>query len=136
MGFIGAGLSLAPWNFTTSKPSIQTLTLPKATIHIPHGNFAAAAIDSRYIPELDVEISVQRFMRNGIVASQQDVSVYTFTRQEETLNLCYRDGEWHTSGEISGVKWQPNDHQMILSNAKFELLLEDGGSYLAASVNK
>ena len=126
ISLLRAGITLAPAGLLSAKRAIRTYALPEATVHIPHGNFANATIEHVVIPELDVAISVQQFMRNGINASQQDVSVYTFFRKNEVVNICFTGDDVHTSGEFRGLELKHSPHQILLSNAEFELILEAG----------
>jgi hypothetical protein len=126
ISLLGAGITLAPAGLLSAKRAIKTYTLPEATVHIPHGNFANATIKHVVIPELDVAISVQQFMRNGINVSEQDVSVYTFFSKNEVVNICFTEDEVHTSGEIRGLELKHSPHQVSLCNAQFELILEAG----------
>ena len=102
MSFIGAGLSLAPWNFVSAKSPIQTFALPKPTLHIPHGNFAASELKKQIIPEFELECTVQQFMRNGICECDDDMKFYSFRRDNELLTIgITRQGEAFSEGQLS-----------------------------------
>jgi hypothetical protein len=131
MSFIGAGLSLAPWNLATANSSIQRFRLPPASVHIPHGNFAANQLETLSISELDMECSVQHFMRNGIDKSTNDLIVYTFSKEDEILNLGFCQNTWSVDGEIEGLKLSTSSNKVVLRNADYELKLEVDSSEIA-----
>jgi len=102
--FVGVGLSLTPWKLLAAKPSIQTFTLPKATIHIPHGNFAATQLETLHIPEFGLNCTVQQFMRNGIEPNDDDLKVFSFQRKQEWLSISItRNGQAISDGKLSGL---------------------------------
>ena len=105
MSFIGAGLSLAPWNLATANSSIQRFRLPPASVHIPHGNFATAEIEKLTISEFDLECSTQVFMRNGIEQCDDDLTICSFQRADELLTVCFTaNGKPLTQGQIKGLE--------------------------------
>lgn len=129
ISLVGAGISLAPTSlFASSKQRIQ---LPEAVLHIPHGNFASQNLERILIDEMAVEVSVQHFMRNGIGRSQKDISVFTFYRKNEVLNVCFDEGGCHTSGEIGGFKLNKSNKLFSLKNNRFQLDLNARSSYLS-----
>lgn len=129
ISLVGAGISLAPTSlFASSKQRIQ---LPEAALHIPHGNFAATKLDRILINEMGIEVSVQHFMRNGIGSGQQDISVFTFHRKDEVVNVCFDNEECHSSGELSGFQLSKSNKQFTISNNHFQLDLKAGSSYLS-----
>ena len=129
ISLVGVGISLAPTElFGSSKQRIQ---LPEAALHIPHGNFAHLNLERILIEEMEVEVSVQHFMRNGIGRSQKDISVFTFYRKKEVLNVCFDAEGCHTSGEIGGFKLNKSNKQFSISNNHFQLDLKAGSSYLS-----
>lgn len=106
---VGASLALAPIRIFASKATTKTFQLPNATIHIPHGNFATAEVEQLSIAELGLECSVQQFMRNGINLSKDDMKLYSFTRNDETLVLSTtRNGNTSTIGKINGLNISVN----------------------------
>lgn len=105
ISFLGVGLSVTPWKLISAKPSIQTFTLPKPAIHIPHGNFATTELDKLVIPELNLECTVQQFMRNGIEQSDADLKVFSIQSNHEWITIAItRDGQVIKKGKISGMK--------------------------------
>ena len=129
ISLVGAAISLAPTSlFALSKRGIE---LPEPAVHIPHGNFADLKLNRILIKEMEVEISVQHFMRNGIGTSQKDISVFTFHRKKEVLNMCFDEEGCHTSGEISGFQLSKSNKLFSLKNEHFQLKLNAGSSYLS-----
>jgi len=126
LSFIGAGLSLAPLKLVTAKPSIQRFRLPPASVHIPHGNFATTNLESLFIPEMDIEITVQHFMKNGIESSHQDLTVYNITRGEESLNVGLSNDSPVVVGGIRGIQTQLEDTQVSFDSNNFRLILTEG----------
>ncbi|MCF8464313.1 MAG: hypothetical protein K9G41_05710 [Flavobacteriales bacterium] len=102
IGLVGVGLSLTPWKLLSAKPSVQSFMLPQAAIHIPHGNFAAAEVEKLMIPEFNLHCTVQQFMRNGISASDDDLKVCLFQRNQEWVSIAIsRNGLVFHDGKIS-----------------------------------
>ena len=130
ISLVGVGISLAPIRLFAS-PSNAQIALPSATTHIPHGNFADANTERIQIPELDIEVSVQHFMRTGIEIDQKDVSVITFWRNQEVLNVCFDKSSCHFSGQIPGLKTAKSKHHFTLANNRFELELNPNSSHLS-----
>lgn len=126
----GAGISLAPTSLFASSRNSQ-IALPRAITHIPHGNFAEANIDRIRIDELDIEVSVQHFMRTGIEAGQNDISVFTFHKNEQLLTVCFDHDGCHHSGELAGLKTSIGTSRIVLLSNGFELELKAGSSYLS-----
>ena len=126
LSFIGAGLSLTPWKLVTAKSSVRRFRLPPASIHIPHGNFAVTNLESLYIPEMDIDITVQRFMRNGIESSHQDLTVYNIARGEEAINVGLSNDSPLIVGGITGMQTQLEDTQVSFESNNFRLILTEG----------
>ena len=105
MSLIGVGLGLAPWKLATANPSIQKFRLPPASVHIPHGNFASSQLEKLTISEINLECSVQLFLRNGIETCESDLIVCSFQRGDEILLVSYTEsGESSVEGKIEGLK--------------------------------
>lgn len=128
-GLLGAGIVLAPIGFATAK-NAKHYQLPKAVQHVPHGNFAATEAERVHVPEMNMDVSVEHFMRNGIEACDQDVSVYTFSRKNEVLKACFADGEWTTAGRLTGVQHRQSSERFLIGCAPFELQLTPDSSIL------
>jgi hypothetical protein len=124
MSFIGVGLSLAPWNLATANPSIQRLPLPPSCIHIPHGNFAVLNPETVFIQELNLTVSIQYFMRNGIKESANDLTVYSFSKEGEILNLGHCQNTWAVDGKVEGISPFTSFNELTLRSANHELKLE------------
>ena len=129
ISLVGAGISLAPTRLFAFSDQFR-IALPDHAVHIPHGNFANTDLERIRIAELDVEVSVQHFMRNGINASQEDVSVFTFCRDNEFLNVCFDDEGCHTAGKISKLETSHSKNRFSLTNTRFEVELIAGCSHL------
>lgn len=113
IGFLGLGLSLAPRKLISADPTRRTFALPKPTIHIPHGNFAASELEKLTIPELGLDCTVQQFMRNGISESADDLTVYSFQSGDELMNVCFtRSGKEFSNGNISGLTLKFNNSEI------------------------
>ncbi len=121
MSYIGVGLSLAPWKLATSKPSIQRFRLPPASVHIPHGNFASTIPAITRIDKMDLDISIQVFMKNGIKQTNDDLTVYSFKKEFEILNVSFIKGIYSKHGGIRGI------NSSIINNS---IVLLDGNSVL------
>ena len=125
VGFLGVGVSLAPWKLVTAKSSIQRFRLPPASVHIPHGNFAATNLKSLYIPEMELEITVQMFMRNGIEFSPQDLTVYNIARGSESINVGLSNGSTVIVGRIKDIQTQSDNKKVHFESNDFTLILSD-----------
>jgi len=95
-------------------------------MYIPHGNFAVTKLESLYIPEMDIEITVQRFMRNGIESSHQDLTVYNIARGEEAINVGLSHDSPLIVGGITGMQTQLEDTQVSFESNNFRLILTEG----------
>lgn len=110
ISLVGAGISLAPTRLFASNKASKHYLLPKPTVHIPHGNFHATAIEKLEIPELELACTVQRFMRNGISENADDLTVFSFTSENEQLHICItRSGDRFIDGSISRFNIRVND---------------------------
>ncbi len=120
ISLVGVGISLAPTRLfgNSAKTTIQ---LPQASIHVPHGNFANTELEKVLVPELGISISVQRFMRNGIVESENDLTVYTFEKDSETLLISQQNSEIASNGSITGVSLNRLDELISLSNSSHRI---------------
>jgi hypothetical protein len=104
-GLMGVGLALAPIRLFGARPTMKSYQLPKPTVHILHGNFAANELEKLTIPEVGLECTVQQFMRNGISESADDLTVYSFRSGNELLNVSFtRSGKEFSNGKISGLQ--------------------------------
>ncbi len=102
ISLVGLGVSLTPTRLFASNSPTKSYRLPKPTVHIPHGNFDALEIEKLTIPELNIECTVQQFMRNGISECDDDLTVFTFVSGNEQQSICItRDGNRFTDGNIS-----------------------------------
>jgi hypothetical protein len=105
ISFLGVGLSLAPWKLVSAKSSIQIFALPNATVHIPHGNFAASESEKLTISEFNLECAVQQFMRNGIEPNDDDLKIVTFQSGQEWMSISItRNGQTASESQLSGLK--------------------------------
>ena len=101
---LGVGLGLTPWRLVSANSSTNVYQLPEPTVHIPHGNFASSEVEKAFFSDLNLECSVEQFMRNGIEPSQDDLTVYSFKKGDEMLNIGFtRSGKETTEGSISGL---------------------------------
>ena len=104
MTLVGVGLGLAPIRLF-SNAAIKTYALPKAAVHIPHGNFATAELDKLIIPEFGLQCTVQQFMRNGIEPCDEDMKVFSIQRKDEYMNICLtRSGTVISDGRLEGIQ--------------------------------
>lgn len=109
ISLVGAGISLAPTRLFASNRLWSSYSLPEPTVHIPHGNFHASAIEKLTIREMELECTVQQFMRNGITESADDLMVFTFVSGSEHRTICItRNGTRTADGNISGLKVSVN----------------------------
>ena len=124
---VGVGFGLTPTSAFALHGSVRSYRLPRATIHIPHGNFATSQQEKLIIPECGIECQVQQFMRNGIEASKDDLTVYSFSCNGQFLNMGQtRDGVSFSNGHIDGLRlaFEPpkikvnfNRHTFVLEQA-------------------
>jgi hypothetical protein len=130
ISLVGAGISLAPTRLFANSNTVQ-IALPIAATHIPHGNFAGANLERILIEEMNIEVSIQHFLRTGIESSDKDISVFTFHRENEVLNVCFDAEGCHTSGKIAGFESRNSDNQFSIRNNRFEVKLKAGSFYLS-----
>lgn len=120
---LGVGLSLTPWSVISAKNAVKNYQLPPPVTHIPHGNFSAQAPESLLIPELNLTCSVERFMKNGIEACDDDMTVYSFSRKSETLLISYSKNGYSAIGEINGVGTEVLPTSVHISSKTHQLLV-------------
>jgi len=105
IGLLGVGFTLIPWKFVSANSTVRVYALPKPAVHIPHGNFASSELEKLFLPDLNLECTVQQFMRNGIEQNENDLTVYSFKRDDEILTIGFtRSGKTTFDGNISGLK--------------------------------
>lgn len=124
MALVGVGLGLAPTALFAANTSVKTYSLPKAVVHIPHGNFATSKPEVLHIPQANMQLTAETFMRNGIAISEQDLQLYTFKKNNEVLQLCESADGLATSGQIDGWQVTANDNTVHLTNHNFSLTLD------------
>ncbi|MGB0367958.1 MAG: hypothetical protein ACPGU4_10175 [Flavobacteriales bacterium] len=121
MSLTGAGIALAPWKLATAESSIQRFRLPPASVHIPHGNFAASETETHHIQEFDLKCSVQHFMRNGIEPNENDLTVFSLSRENETLLISSTKRGYSVLGEINGIVTEILPGSVCLSSKTHQL---------------
>lgn len=120
----GVGISLTPTRlFADSKHT--TVQLPQPAIHLPHGNFAATQLESIHIPELELSISVQHFMRNGLGRCEKDLTVFTLTRNDEVAVM----GSDTVSGFIGGLNITAVKGAFTVANESYQLELRPNSNH-------
>lgn len=130
---LGTGMALMPFRNVLGKSALKRYHLPDPMTHVPHGNFAARAAEFIHIQELSVNLSVERYMRNGIDPCAQDISVYSFRKQDDVLTACYQNGKWHISGALSGLETVHSEKSLTLRNPRFELQLDPNPTQIVVS---
>jgi|GEM_PF-1546338 len=130
IGLMGVGIVLAPTCFSMASTR-KTYRLPTPAIHIPHGNFANTQIETVFIRELGLHASIQHFMRNGIDISTNDVSLVTFSKNNELTIVSFDAGKCIQTGQISGFHNLALNDRSMLANAEFELEWKAGTNYLS-----
>lgn len=124
ISLIGACISLAPTRLFASS-SNSKIALPSATTHIPHGNFADANTERIQILELNIEVSVQRFMRNGITDCRDDLTVYTIERGSEMVLISSNESGVIVTGSIEGLCIEKSDSSFSLSTKSHRMEIRD-----------
>ena len=125
----GIGLTLTSSRLfaLTSRPR---LVLPKTEVHIPHGNFAAAKFPTTMIRELNLTVSVQRFLACGIAQSENDLNVYIFKRKDEILVMGLNSkGSWQ-SGSLKGIELSTSYKGFALQNQVYQISIDLGSSQI------
>lgn len=124
ISLLGVGLSLTPTRlFALSDHS--RIALPNQAVHIPHGNFANTDIERIRIAELDVEVSVQRFMRNGITDCRDDIVIYTIERGSEMALISSNEAGIVVTGFIKGLCIEKSDSSFTLSTKSHRMEIRD-----------
>lgn len=124
ISLVGVGISLAPTQlFAFSDQS--RIALPNHAVHIPHGNFANTNLERIRIAELDVEVSVQRFMRNGITDCRDDLTVYTIERGSEMALISTNESGVIVTGSIEGLCIEKSDSSFFLSTKSHRMEIRD-----------
>jgi hypothetical protein len=123
ISLIGAGLSLAPINLFANNSKCIQYRLPEPVVHIPHGNFYAEDKNELLIPEVGLIVTVERFMKHGIEASSDDLTVFTLVKGRETLNLAFRKQGSTSCGTIKSLEviTTQNSAQLRCQGFQFEL---------------
>lgn len=130
IGLMGVGIVLAPTRFSVASTR-KTYRLPTPAIHIPHGNFANTQVETVFIRELGLHASIQHFMRNGVDPSTDDVSVVTFSKDNELMIVSFDAEKCIQTGQISGLHHMTLTDRSVLANAEFELEWKAGTDYLS-----
>lgn len=124
MCLIGAGFTLTPWKLVGAESSIQRFRLPPASVHIPHGNFASEEVQKLYISEMNVSISSQIFMKNGIESSENDLSIYTIKSGNEVVIITPTDEYSSTAGDIQNLSVRISKTMVILNSPLHRLHID------------
>ena len=124
MSVFGVGIVLTPWKLATAESSIQRFRLPPASVHIPHGNFAASIPEKLRIEEFDFSISRHHFMHNGIEVSEKDLTVISIRKNDELANVCISNNTASVTGFISHTNIKTNSHFIQLNTKGFKLNLD------------
>ena len=123
ISLVGAGIGLAPTALFGSSHSSR-IALPTAAVHIPHGNFATVNCSPVEISEMNLAVSVQKFLKDGITKSEYDLTVYTFKGKNEVLNVGLNSkGCWH-SGSLKGVELSSFHPGFTLQNEAYRISIE------------
>ena len=123
MSIIGVSVSLSPWKLVGAESSIQRFRLPPASVHIPHGNFATNKTEQLLIPELNLSVTCQVFMKHGICSSTDDLKITTIQRGKQILNVSLSNNVLESAGNIEGVELILEKQQIVLLENKNRLLL-------------
>lgn len=124
ISLVGGGISLAPTRlFAFSDQS--RIALPNYAVHIPHGNFANTNLERIRIAELDVEVSVQHFMRNGITDCRDDLTVYTIERGSEMALISTNESGVIVTGSIEGLCVERSNSFVSLSTTSHRMEIRD-----------
>ena len=123
MSMVGIGIGLTSWKFAGAKSTTRAIKIPAASVHIPHGNFSTAKLNTVYLEEMDLTMSLQRFMRNGILECDEDMILLSFSRQNHDLMICVGRNELEMIGAIPDIQASMCNGEVILKNATAELTL-------------
>lgn len=105
ISLVGVGVTLTPVSSLFGNHGVKTYALPEPTIHIPHGNFSSSELKKLTIPELSLDCTVELFLRDGITEKSDDLSVYSFHRSEQLLQVgITRAGDAFLEGNIDGFE--------------------------------
>lgn len=133
MSLIGAGLALAPIRLFSKNSNVRSYRLPKATVHIPHGNFAASENELLTISELEIQLSVERFMRNGIEECGDDLLVVSISRANESIMVCFSANQSEVSGTIRGLDLNNTSEVIKIESTSSILKLRKGSDFFQIS---
>ena len=119
ISLLGVGISLTPLAFAKHTKLVAQYNLPAVSVHIPHGNFAASELVVLRISEMNIEVSIQKFMKNGITDSVEDLTVYTFYRKSEMLSISAIGNKLSSLGQIQGLKFSQVGRILQLSDKNY-----------------
>ena len=119
ISLLGVGISLTPLAFSKQTKLAAQYNLPAASVHIPHGNFASSGLIVLHVSEMNIEVTIQKFMKNGITDSEEDLTVYTFHRKNEMLSVSAIGNALSSMGEIQGLRFQKAGHSLQLSDKNY-----------------
>ena len=98
-------------------------------VHVPHGNFFDAEEKWISIEEMNIEGSVDQYLRNGVADHELDLHVFKFRRGNEVLIISKgRDG-FRSVGSISGIELNGSE----ISDSSMVLSLSANSGYLTLS---
>jgi hypothetical protein len=132
IALLGAGASLTPWKLAAKSVTTHRVDLPPASVHVPHGNFAEATETWVHIPEMDVELRVESFSRNGIEHHADDLQVFHVRRKDQLMIISCKNDCWKSVGQIENLSFT-TETPLELRNGQFKVELEPSSSYLSLS---
>ena len=135
ISLLGVGISLTPLAFAKQTKLAAQYNLPAVSVHIPHGNFAASELVVLRVSEMNIEVSIQKFMKNGITDSEEDLTVYTFHRKNEMLSVSAIGNELSSMGAIQGLKFRKIGRNLQLSDQKHVAYLNSFENTLNIRIN-
>jgi hypothetical protein len=96
----GAAAMLAPTMLATS--SEKRIRLDQ-NVHVPHGNFFETEKNWVAVEEMDIECSMDQYLRNGVNAHVLDLQVLKIRRGNEVLLISSGKAGIRSIGSIAGL---------------------------------
>lgn len=96
----GAAAMLAPAILVSASEKRIRLN---QNVHVPHGNFFETEKNWVAVEEMDIECSMDQYLRNGVDAHELDLQVLKIRRGNEVLLISSGKAGIQSTGSIAGL---------------------------------
>lgn len=122
----GAAAMLAPSMLVSA--SEKRIRLDQ-NVHVPHANFFETEEKWVAVEEMDIECSMEQYLRNGVDAHELDLRVLKIRRGNEVLLISFGKAGIQSTGSIAGLAFTGTK----LASQTHVLELNSGSDFLTLS---